>query len=129
MSEESRKKMSESKKGLRTGEQHHYFGKPLPEKTREAARVFNTGRPSWNAGKKMSEDICNKNRDSKIKKPVLQYDLNGNFINEYQSISEAARVIGKSKGGIQYVCSKDKAYAGFFWRYKIKQEKPEFESG
>lgn len=52
--------------------------------------------------------------------PVLQYDLEGNFIAEYKSISEASRqtklvrrCIGKTCKGLNKTCG------GFLWKYKF----------
>ncbi len=51
---------------------------------------------------------------------VLQYDLNNNFIKEWNSISEAARNFGaKNTGNICSVCKgKRKTAYGYKWKYK-----------
>lgn len=50
------------------------------------------------------------------KKSVLQYDLEGNFIKEWESASEAERNVG---GDIKACCNnKQKTAAGFIWKYK-----------
>lgn len=54
-------------------------------------------------------------------KPVLQYDLNGNFIKEYKSTKEAERFINQSKkkSNIQAACAnKQKTAYGYVWKYK-----------
>ena len=49
-------------------------------------------------------------------KPVLQYDLKGNFIKEWNSIIEAKREVGDIK--ISECCKgKRKSAGGFVWRY------------
>ena len=49
---------------------------------------------------------------------VKQYDLNWNFIKEYDSIVSAAREMKISKGNIQCVLlKKTKTAAGYIWRY------------
>lgn len=58
----------------------------------------------------------------KQRKPVLQFDLDGNFIKEYKSATEAAKQLDKPiNSGIGFAC-KDKSFtkqsAGFLWRYK-----------
>lgn len=54
--------------------------------------------------------------DRKRSKPVYQYDLEGNFINEFPSISEAERQIG---GDIKSACAgRQKTAGGFIWKYK-----------
>lgn len=55
-----------------------------------------------------------------IRKSVLQYDLQGKFIREWSSMSEALRVINNGKGdGISGCClGKQKTAYGFKWKYK-----------
>ena len=51
-------------------------------------------------------------------KPVLQYDLNGNFIKEWKSVNECGRN-GFNQGDICKCCNgKRKTAKGFIWRYK-----------
>lgn len=53
--------------------------------------------------------------------PVLQYDKNGNLLNEYPSIIEGARKTGIYVGCICSVCrGKYKSAGGFIWKYKQK---------
>lgn len=59
----------------------------------------------------------------KIGKPVLQYDLQGNYIKEYPSYREARRQTGIS--GIDTVCrgerqktKRQKTAGGYIWKYK-----------
>ncbi|MCW0484666.1 NUMOD1 domain-containing DNA-binding protein [Gaoshiqia sediminis] len=37
---------------------------------------------------------------------VYQYDLDGNFIQEYRSVREASRITGVNNGNIHSVCNK-----------------------
>ena len=61
-------------------------------------------------------------RDKKIgktyrNKPILQFDLNGNFIKEWESIKKAKDWLGK--GDIHSCCiGKQKTAGGFVWKYK-----------
>ena len=51
--------------------------------------------------------------------PVLQYDKNGNFINEYHSIQDAERNTGISHQNISNVCrGKQKSAGNYIWKYK-----------
>lgn len=53
------------------------------------------------------------------KKAVVQFDLNGNFIAEYDSVLEAGEKCSIWKGGISTVLKgKQKTAGGFIWRYK-----------
>lgn len=73
----------------------------------------------------VSDEIKLKISHNKLGKgiiPVLQYDLKGNFIQEWPSIRTASFKINNSKGGDITGCCKGKlktAY-GFIWRYKNK---------
>lgn len=52
-------------------------------------------------------------------KPIIQYDLDGNFIQEYPSMHEAARCLGLKQGGISMCCRGiAKTAYGFVWKYK-----------
>ena len=54
-----------------------------------------------------------------LSKPVLQFDKNGIFINEYPSIKDAARKTGVNQGDIVWVCrGKLKTAGGYIWKYK-----------
>lgn len=58
---------------------------------------------------------------------VYQYDLNGNFIKEYGSYSEAARNIKTAPGNILYALKNKAAYCkGYYWcKEKLKNYYPE----
>ena len=52
-------------------------------------------------------------------KEVLQYDLNGNFINEYESATEASRVLNLTRSSITFCASgRYHTCGGFIWKYK-----------
>jgi len=56
---------------------------------------------------------------NKTLKSVCQYDLDGNFIMEFDSITEAAKKTGSRSNCIQMCCvGKFKYSNGFIWRYK-----------
>ena len=55
-------------------------------------------------------------------KPIIQYDLGGNFIQEYPSMHEAARCLGLKQGGISMCCRGiAKTAYGFVWKYKMDE--------
>lgn len=55
-------------------------------------------------------------------KPIIQYDLDGNFIQEYPSMHEAARCLGLKQGGISMCCRGiAKTAYGFVWKYKMDE--------
>lgn len=51
-------------------------------------------------------------------KPVIQYDLDGNFIKEWSSLMEIERELGFNHANISKCClGKQKTAYGFIWRY------------
>lgn len=75
-----------------------------------------------NLGKKVNipRSTILKMREINIK-PVLQFDLNNNFIKEYESITEAEKSLGKSSHHINCCCKgKRKTAYGYKWRYKYE---------
>lgn len=87
-------------------------------------------------GKKYSKEVIEKMKESYRKRskevlektkisvslakssPILQYDLDGNFIKEWPSIKEAKKIY---KGDIGPCCrGKQKTSAGYSWKYKNK---------
>ena len=66
---------------------------------------------------KQGNIITTKKRQYNI--PVLQYSLDGEFIAEYNSISDAERKLGNNHTHIWDVCNgKRKKANGFIWKYK-----------
>lgn len=60
-----------------------------------------------------------KKYSNKTIRAVLQYDLLGNLIGEYDSLIEAANVTGSNSNGIQMCCvGKYKHSNNFIWKYK-----------
>jgi hypothetical protein len=56
-------------------------------------------------------------RDSQ-KKKILQYDLQGNFIKEWESVSSASKNVNTSAGNITECCKGKHKYAyGYKWKY------------
>jgi len=55
----------------------------------------------------------------KLSKPILQYDLNGNFIKEWISAMEIQRQLGYANTNINACCNKRiKRVYGYIWRFK-----------
>lgn len=58
-------------------------------------------------------------RSNKVRKPVLQYSLEGIFIKEWNSSTEAGKNLGISKGNITSCCKgMFNQSGGFVWKYK-----------
>jgi group I intron endonuclease len=53
------------------------------------------------------------------RKPIIQMDLDGRILHEYNSVAEASRTSGVSKTCISRVCRGErKQSGGFLWKYK-----------
>lgn len=63
--------------------------------------------------------VSDKMTNGKLSIPVLQYDLDGNFIKEWPSISEVRRLNNFHKYCIIQVCkNKQESAYGYKWKYK-----------
>lgn len=61
----------------------------------------------------------NKRVAYKLSKPVIKYDLNGNFIAEYPSIKTATILTHVSRTGISMCCNgRIKTAGGYVWHFK-----------
>ena len=111
-SAESRMKISESTRG----EKHHRYGKHLTEETRRKMSESRKGRCfSEEHRKNLSQSQLN---DPKKSKPVAQYSLDGEFVNEYPSSCEASRMTKLSQGHIAECCNgKRRQEGGYKWTY------------
>lgn len=81
------------------------------------------GYKPWNYGLITSQSTKQKQSKAKNskKKPVLQFDLNGNFVKEWSSLTEVSRQNNYDRSTISNVCLKRygaKTAYGFKWEYK-----------
>jgi group I intron endonuclease len=142
LSEETRKKISESPNRIENIRKAK-LGKPLPS-ARESnlGNQYRKGKKmsleskekisKSNKGRKHSEEIkknmgapkggkhSKKSIEQKIKslsKPIIQYDLEGNFIKEWESIKQA-KITTKSTNIPANLSGKIKQTNGYIWKYK-----------
>ena len=115
LSNKTKKKMSESAKG-----------KKMSNEAKKKISNFRKGRKPWNIDIQMSKKTKKKMSDSKsgIKHfnynstPIIQSDIQGNFIKEWMCLFEI-RKNGLHAGHISEVCRNlRKSYHGFIWRFK-----------
>lgn len=94
-SDETKKKMSESRKGKTP-----MLGKKHSTETKNKIGLKGEKHPNI--------------------KPVLQFDLDGNFIKEWSFIKDASDKLNISAGDITRVCKNQRNKAGGYkWKYKI----------
>ena len=134
MSEESRRKIGDAHRGRFTEAQWEAAkarrgkkGHPHTEETKQRLREFHLGKKmSAEACAKMSEAHKGKRpSDANLEilrrsnmKPVKQYDLEGNFIQTYESIRDAAKQNGLSEACLGQCCrGKYKQSGGYKWEY------------
>jgi hypothetical protein len=119
-SEETRKKIGNANR------------KPKPEGFGKKPEGFGERVGNSHKGRKNSEETIKKMSEAKkgkkgneahkqkISKPILQYDLEGNFIKEWRSGKEAGLTLGISNGSIvNALKGRFKTMYGFIWKYKI----------
>lgn len=118
MSESARKKMSKAAIG-RT----HNRGRVHSEETREKNRQAQLKRTDRRTGYHWNEEAVLARREWKIKtkgKAVIQIDKNGDLVNEFRSIGEAARNSGYKKSTIFNLINRTKSPKGdFTFKYKV----------
>lgn len=114
--EESKQKLSEIN-----------FGKKMDNETKKKISNKLSGENNPMYGKNLSNDVKNKISNGRKGKnvgesnhksrSVLQYDLNGNFIMEWQSINQAQKLLNITH--ISCVCNNKRNHAGGYkWIYK-----------
>jgi hypothetical protein len=77
-------------------------------------------------GEIISNKLKNKPKPPRTKKhrknlstPILQFDLEGNFIQEFEGMKIAGKITGANPSTIGMVCrGKQKTAGGFIWKYK-----------
>ena len=131
-SEETKKKMSVSKKGLQSCEKNPMFGKHHSEESKKKMSQNHydcSGEKNPMFGKKHSEESKKKLSDAKKGKPmsekqkkklskiVLQFTLDGELIREWDSTRECGRN-GFNQSLVAACCRGEKPqYKGFKWCY------------
>lgn len=126
-----------------TGEKNHNYGKPMSEETKRKLSEAKKGKPgtpmseenkrklieiakrpkSESHRKKISETLTGTKCPNKWK-PILQYSSEGIFIKEWPCISEAQEVC-KTKHIAACATGKRNFAGGFIWRYKTSDDIPQ----
>ncbi|MFA6662516.1 MAG: NUMOD1 domain-containing DNA-binding protein [Bacilli bacterium] len=75
------------------------------------------------SSKAVKEDLLKKIGKNRNYSPVYQFDLNGNFIAEYNNLREAGRQVKGSASNIGRSCKlKHRIGYGYLWRYKNDED-------
>jgi hypothetical protein len=117
-------KISKALKGIKR--------KPLSEETKYKISQVRTGKLQPNISKankgrnilwadKIGDALRGKPKNYLSHyKPVLQYDLQNNLLNEYQSAQDAGRCLGKSGNSIaDCAAGRQKTAYGYIWKYLL----------
>lgn len=116
-SEQTKKLLSEIGK-TKVGELNNFYGRKHSE---ESKRKMSEAK-KMNPNTKANALIGGKATSELLSKPVIQFDLNGDFIAEYPNTTSASLKItnGKAKySHIADVCNgKRKTWKGYVWKYK-----------
>lgn len=139
---EMKRKISEANKGRLVGELSPHYGKKWSIERRKAKSIqekqrYENGYVNYNKGKSLTEEQRRKISISKklsqknkgvnhiSAKPILQYDMDGNFIKEWRYIKEATESLNIADGEISRSCSSERRTAGGYqWRYKVDDNFP-----
>jgi group I intron endonuclease len=126
-SEETKNLLSEKRKGKFLGKENPFYNQTHTEEQKEKWSKMRKGQPSpcGFAGKshkkesklKTSQTLKNNPNVKRVK--VFQYDIEGNFLREFQSISDAAQFVGTNPSNIKYTCEdKFNHCKGYKWSYE-----------
>lgn len=144
-SEETKRKISEGNKGKKVsektkekwrrtveknqsihGEKNPFYGKHHTEETKRAHSEFMKGN-TYFKGKHHSEEFKRmKSQQMKEKykdgnsndKKLLCLDKEGNIVNQFGSLTKAARAIGVSRSWLCTKIKRNQEFKGFYWRYE-----------
>lgn len=121
------KKMSERMIGKYTGEKNPFYNQTHTKQQKEKWSKMRKGQPSpcGFAGKSHKEESKSKTSQTLKNNPnvkrtkVFQYDIEGNFLREFQSISDASKFVGTNPSNIKYTCEgKFNHCKGYRWSYQ-----------
>ena len=118
VSDETKQKMSDAKKGRYCGENHPMWGKHLTEEHKSKLSEALKGENSPLYGKHRDDETKDKIR-LRHNKAVVQYTKEGEFVAEYESALVAKNITGIDSSNISKCClGKFKSAGGFKREYK-----------
>ncbi len=126
--EETKKIISQKNTGKLVGNKNPFYNQTHTEEQKEKWSKMRKGKPSpcGFAGKSHKEESKSKTSQTLKNNPnvkrtkVFQYDIEGNFLREFQSISDASKFVGTTPSNIKYTCEgKFKHCKGYKWSYEL----------
>ena len=100
LSEETKRKLSDSwKKKYENGFKHPSLGKKHSEERKKQIGLSKIGNKNC-LGKKWSDERKKNFSKTRKRHPILQFDLNGNFIQEFESVRDAEKITKISRNVI-----------------------------
>ena len=113
--EETKKKISEALKLVyKNGLIHSKPSLGIPKNEIQKKKISESLK-----GKKLSKETINKISISRRKNKTIQFDIDGNRLNEFNSCKEAGEYIGTSRANINHCCTgKRKTAKGYVWKYE-----------
>lgn len=108
---ETKEKMSKSKFGMYKGKDNPFYGKTHSEETKKIIREKRK--------LQVFTEETKKKISKRLKKPILQYTMEGVFVKEYPSRNKAAEELGINPTMISNnVSGRKKSAGGYIWKYK-----------
>ena len=118
LSEEHKSKLKNLHKNntYRVGKKHSEESKQKMRKPKTKEHILKLHGRKYTEEQKLKMSLLKIGKPSNRCKPVLQYDLNNNFIKEWISVTEANKY---HKGDIRACCrGKQKIACGYKWKFK-----------
>ena len=124
--QDTKKLLSLKRKGKFVGEENPFYNQTHTKEQKEKWSKMRKGQPSpcGFAGKSHKEESKSKTSQTLKNNPnikrtkVFQYDIEGNFLREFQSISDAAKFVETNPSNIKYTCEgKFNHCKGYRWSY------------
>lgn len=118
-------KWTEEQKDKKRGENHPLYGKPAhnrgvpmgeeqKRKLSKQKKEYYKTHDAYFKGKRHTDDAKKKLSDSHKKTPIIQYTLEGEYVNEFKSICEASRITKIDKATISSCAGRRSHTAGGF---------------
>lgn len=102
LSEETKRKISESRKeAYRNGLPHPNKGRKYSEERKRQIGLSKIGN-TYCRGRKLTQEQKDKIFEKKNKKPILQFDREGNLIAEFRGVREASKKTGIARNVINH---------------------------